>query len=361
MTRKYMAPERALRQPTGRSEDIFALGCTYLQMAYVLTGRPLQQLEDFRVGDDRSFQANLKDLGKWVAPLRLDSSKFSALIFLIEQTLIKEPGHRPSAREVVAVLEACNNVRPPRGYHGFFGDCCYDASAPNRGSKILLEVLDRAIDRDNSLHTRDNVWGVLHQQYEHSCAEVKTLQKDRKIEDLATQMQGLGSKFHQQKENFQELLRILHGNEISQSEANGLEPYTEKSRENGLAGLRKLILVKLKTLESTFREEFSKVKEDHVNEKKWHHAEIADIEEYNEEERMVTRKRHERELESLHKQISNQQRTQSSTTDLMKQKFDAEIRQLKQVHMAEIEQLRQEISSNRRLKGSQQSAEASPD
>ncbi|KAF2805834.1 kinase-like protein [Mytilinidion resinicola] len=223
INRKYISPERAQTQPTGWSEDIFALGCTYLQMAYVLTNLPLQQLEDLRTCADRSFQANLENLGKWVAPLRLKSKRFLVLAFLIEQTLISEPDRRPKAREVVAILEACNNMSLSSWDCQIFGDCCSDTSMPTTYSGDLLEVLERTVGGDNNLNTYDAAWEILHRQYRLSCRAVEKLQdtlcrNDLEIGDLGVKMHDLEASTQKQIEDLQEQLRASKAQQAHTSE-----------------------------------------------------------------------------------------------------------------------------------------------
>jgi len=64
MTPRYHAPERATRGQLfcGRSEDIFALGCIYLEMMYRIRGQSFESNVNKRV-KGWSYQANLDQIG----------------------------------------------------------------------------------------------------------------------------------------------------------------------------------------------------------------------------------------------------------------------------------------------------------
>jgi len=62
---RYQAPERASRghQYCGRPEDIFALGCIYLEMMYRICGRCFESHIDEKNERGWSYQANLDQIG----------------------------------------------------------------------------------------------------------------------------------------------------------------------------------------------------------------------------------------------------------------------------------------------------------
>lgn len=122
MTRKYQAPERELGLRRGRAEDIFGLGCIFLEMAEALCDYNLHQFLRTERGQGWSYQARVKtELQAWLRPLRsLPSvSPFfppSNLVPLIEVMLAFEPKDRPKIAEVVTSLATYPNR--------FFGPCC---------------------------------------------------------------------------------------------------------------------------------------------------------------------------------------------------------------------------------------------
>ncbi|KAF2812415.1 kinase-like protein [Mytilinidion resinicola] len=158
INRKYHSPERAQMQPTGRSEDIFSLGCTYLQMAYGIARLPLQQLEGLRSDGDCSFQANLGNLNGWTNLLReCRSMKLRVLAALIKETLSKVPKDRPKAAEIISVLKAIDTL--PTEYDvlarcSFVHSCC-SGSQMITPSKQSTETVEPSIPSDKAEGTSD--------------------------------------------------------------------------------------------------------------------------------------------------------------------------------------------------------------
>jgi serine/threonine protein kinase len=77
ITTKYQAPERANMQPCGRSEDIFALGCVFLEISTqtaIDPGYPTLDLPWSQKG--WSFQANLEKIYS-LLEIRLRTSSFA--------------------------------------------------------------------------------------------------------------------------------------------------------------------------------------------------------------------------------------------------------------------------------------------
>ena len=134
MTTKYQAPERANRERCGRSEDIFSLGCIFLEMAYCMT--PVAR-ETPRPWLQRgwSFQANLDCIQDWMEPLdkifwKGQSPKGASprVIITIKfpQLLMPMLAHASNDRpSIQVVLHALSVARFPGHCNSMFiAECC---------------------------------------------------------------------------------------------------------------------------------------------------------------------------------------------------------------------------------------------
>ncbi|KAI4671714.1 uncharacterized protein J4E78_000210 [Alternaria triticimaculans] len=133
ITAKYQAPERANRQPCGRSEDIFSLGCIYLEIAYCMA-RFGQDIPRPWLQKGWSFQANLNQVQEWMKPLgrpswfadpKSDSRLVAVLItelpVLLKPMLAAASNDRPSIQDIVDSLSTpfVESIGAT-----FTGECC---------------------------------------------------------------------------------------------------------------------------------------------------------------------------------------------------------------------------------------------
>ncbi|UPX19107.1 uncharacterized protein EKO05_0009380 [Ascochyta rabiei] len=106
-TLRYCAPEVAQYEPSGRSADIFSLGCVFLE--FLVATSPWSSLADLEVLcplKNRSYEANLDRLDDWLRLLedgysesREDSTPHIALE--LRQMLNADRFMRPTARRLV--------------------------------------------------------------------------------------------------------------------------------------------------------------------------------------------------------------------------------------------------------------------
>lgn len=135
MTTKYQAPERANRERCGRSEDIFSLGCIFLEMGYCTiplardTPRPWSQR-------GWSFQANLDRIQDWMKPLNKifwkekipegvnprNVTNTTSFPQLLMPMLAHVSNDRPSIQDVLHALSVASFVA--HGNIMFLSDCC---------------------------------------------------------------------------------------------------------------------------------------------------------------------------------------------------------------------------------------------
>jgi len=135
MTTKYQAPERANKERCGRSEDVFSLGCIFLEMAYCVntiareTPRPWLQR-------GWSFQANLDCIQDWMEPLNKiyweeevpkgESSRNVRITTRFPQLLMPMLAHASNDRlSIQHVLHALSvALFPGHGNSMFIAECC---------------------------------------------------------------------------------------------------------------------------------------------------------------------------------------------------------------------------------------------
>ncbi|KAJ4377332.1 hypothetical protein N0V83_000157 [Neocucurbitaria cava] len=89
ITLKYHAPERAANQYCGKSEDIFALGCIYLEMGYRFARIDPWLVTYSLPWDKIPFYASLEHIENWMAPFsKAEDLRLPALRLLILKIVI---------------------------------------------------------------------------------------------------------------------------------------------------------------------------------------------------------------------------------------------------------------------------------
>jgi serine/threonine protein kinase len=139
ITAKYQAPERASKQPCGRAEDVFALGCCFVEMSVYTElehdisrwpSRPWKQT-------GWSFQAKLAEVRHFLhncAPRPEPEKTFGVNIFrrralfprLILDMLALEPQARPTIDDILRRLSQSpfDTSGGQPGVNSYFGHCC---------------------------------------------------------------------------------------------------------------------------------------------------------------------------------------------------------------------------------------------
>ena len=108
--------------------DIFSLGCVFLDIQTVLSGRSLSDFHAFQESDDGfAFHSSLQKVWAWVDKISDDLGHTRHLLPLIRDMLRLDPNERPSAREVWATA-AGNPSDPSR----CCGNCCLPAPQANQ-------------------------------------------------------------------------------------------------------------------------------------------------------------------------------------------------------------------------------------
>lgn len=117
-TTRYHAPERENKGRCGRSEDVFGLGCIYLEVAVALSCVIVEGVSNPIGEKGWSFQANLGHLEGWLQRI---PDELAGLRVLIRSMLALDPTHRPSMSEIVESLHALERTSD---VYEYFGLCC---------------------------------------------------------------------------------------------------------------------------------------------------------------------------------------------------------------------------------------------
>ena len=141
MTPRYQAPERVLGLRRGRAEDIFGLGCIFLEMTYALCGLNHERLWTQEMVQGWSYQANVKQrLSIWLGPVHED---FLLSRDLLQAMLSFDPLTRPSIQQVVSCIE---RMTFSNGEYTFIGSCCMSG----KSQYVCLRV--REVDINDQVH-----------------------------------------------------------------------------------------------------------------------------------------------------------------------------------------------------------------
>lgn len=120
-TPKYFAPEVANRAPSGRSADIFSMGCVFFEIMTLCMGYTLESSEKLRELDNGSFQANLANVVAWLKDRRRSNSVERSsvgekvdisgyLLDLVRWMMEEEADVRPTADAVEDELGMMNSL-----------------------------------------------------------------------------------------------------------------------------------------------------------------------------------------------------------------------------------------------------------
>jgi serine/threonine protein kinase len=127
ITTKYQAPERANRQPCGRSEDVFGLGCVFLEMSVYVIPELLSQRTDTPWSQEGwSFHTSLEVIYHLFDAVSLPSDHPAhGLDRLIVRMLAYNPDDRPMIDNILHTLSGFSPWKLSAPYSNrFFGNCC---------------------------------------------------------------------------------------------------------------------------------------------------------------------------------------------------------------------------------------------
>ena len=117
-TTRYHAPEREAMGQCGRSEDIFGLGCIYLELILTLSRVSVQKCLNPTESEGWSFQAHLDQIEFWSDS---SSRELSGVVSLVRRMLERSPSQRPTISDLMGNLSALDKRTRDVSY---FGSCC---------------------------------------------------------------------------------------------------------------------------------------------------------------------------------------------------------------------------------------------
>jgi serine/threonine protein kinase len=127
-TPKYFAPEVAAYEPSGRSADIFSLGCIFFEVISLILGYTSASMKDLRQKKDKSFQANLDSIMEWFNCRRIQSRMAADTFFmgLVRRMLSAVPANRPMADSIEDEISLISGFvfLEWRAEGCYWGPCC---------------------------------------------------------------------------------------------------------------------------------------------------------------------------------------------------------------------------------------------
>jgi len=140
-TPKYFAPEVASFAPSGRSADIFSLGCIFFELWPLYNGYGLFFTQRLRRFHDKSFQSNLDQIVGWFKEntARGSTAVDDYLLGLVRWMMEEEAALRPTADVVEDEVFLINGLglalHLKHGRHnksGFYRPCCWPEERSDR-------------------------------------------------------------------------------------------------------------------------------------------------------------------------------------------------------------------------------------
>jgi serine/threonine protein kinase len=124
-TLRYCAPEVYNYEKSGRSADIFSLGCVFLETMVVLAqNHTLAELEELRPSKNKSYEANLDQIDQWLVLAQSTKTKMQNLLYEIKLMLNHDGTRRPTAKALalrISNIDQHNGGQLPKRLHG---SCC---------------------------------------------------------------------------------------------------------------------------------------------------------------------------------------------------------------------------------------------
>jgi len=111
---------------------MFALGCTYLEMAYRICDISFKKYVNPGSASMWSYQANLDSLESWLAPVQRPSGEpRTRLVVLVRELLERDPKKRPTINAVIFLMLRPASITGEE----IFGPCCSFRKFVTQGSE----------------------------------------------------------------------------------------------------------------------------------------------------------------------------------------------------------------------------------
>ena len=122
-TLRYCAPEVFSYQESGRSADIFSLGCVFLEMVIVLSHKhTLAELAKLRPLKNQSYEGNLDYIDQWLA--LADPTETKHLLNEIKNMLNHNRTRRPTAKALALRISLADEHNSRQQAKSLYGSCC---------------------------------------------------------------------------------------------------------------------------------------------------------------------------------------------------------------------------------------------
>jgi serine/threonine protein kinase len=147
ITTKYHAPERDNRQPCGRAEDVFSLGCIYLEMSYAMLDSHQAPSAPWAVPQTGfSFHGQLSNSDDWIQTLlKREKNVNIDWLALVRMMLSLVDKERPTIRTVLKHIHAI--TRPSL----CLVDTCCSRPLPT-GTEASADAVFEGYDPEITLH-----------------------------------------------------------------------------------------------------------------------------------------------------------------------------------------------------------------
>jgi serine/threonine protein kinase len=121
----YCAPEVAQFKPRNTSSDIWSLGCVFLEMATVLAGFEVKDMQQFfrKTNDDYRFHSNSELIPRWTAIIRPKLLEDAPLRW-VAGMLRFEPSERLSSTSLFSLITQKKSSSKDPVPLIFCGSCC---------------------------------------------------------------------------------------------------------------------------------------------------------------------------------------------------------------------------------------------
>lgn len=241
-TPKYFAPEVAEYAPSGRSADIFSLGCILLELCTLIKCSTLKPLRDRRPALDKSFQANLHLVNDWFSGFRNVSPQLQHLLLEIKRMLWKDPQKRPSATEIRIHIGHINYFTPGH-LQSLFDDCCKTSTMTVSEHKGEMAALEHHFNCEILALREELIRKHLEDMAEYLRKEE---QRNKKLEDDTKKLEDDNKKLKddiKDLKNYDMALKVRHQSEIADikvAHINDIE-LTARGHQDKLDRLRRWI------------------------------------------------------------------------------------------------------------------------
>jgi len=181
-TEAYASPETSKFRKSGRSADIFSMGCVYLEMLALATIypwlknqresdlKPHVSLSDLRDRKGCGSYANLASGGSLLGLVDevgagIESTTGNRLRTVVQSMLAYRSEDRPPADQILLKLSACEKLRQLREDstesctpYPLFGRCCAPFSLDAATADVLLSPLPARNISDAKYETEEQTW-----------------------------------------------------------------------------------------------------------------------------------------------------------------------------------------------------------